>query len=102
MFTKKTIALIAGCCLSAGVLAERPWPEREFICEVVTESGAQGVVFMQTFSKEHAAKDVLGFPAQTVVGTFDKTAEVEECIEPSEGEVFTDPNFRAWLETLEM
>ena len=92
-------------CLAAtftATAAEREWPDREFQCQVITESGARGMVSLQTFSKELAIKEVVGLSAWTDMDGSERAAEVVQCIEPAKREAFKDTAFGYWVSTLEM
>jgi len=87
--------------MSTVVTAEREWPEHKFTCQVITETGAQGLVALQTHSRNHAEEGVKGLEAITNKGNREKTDSVLQCIEPANDEKFSDSGFRAWVASLE-
>ena len=85
---------------AADALAQRPWPNKVFDCQVVTSTGSTGLVGLQTFSLEDAEEGVLGLPATTLLGRREDTVRVLQCVEQGNGESFSDQNFQAWVDQL--
>lgn len=101
MQTFKPVALGALCLLAAmGVSADRVWPEKEYSCHVKTATGADGVVGIQTISRERAEKVVVGLTATTMAGREERAASVVQCIEKRTSERFNDPGFRDFVKNL--
>ena len=82
------------------VLAEKGSPQGVFHCQVVTISGAQGLVSFQTYSLEDAREGVVGKTAITLLGNEDTADRVIQCIELGGDKSFSDSNFQAWFEKL--
>ncbi|NQX90280.1 MAG: hypothetical protein HRT77_16650 [Halioglobus sp.] len=83
-----------------GSLAEQEWPEKEYSCQVVTSSGSQGIVGIQTTTLERAEAVVIGHDAITMLGQNEKAATVIQCVQKYVGERFKDSSFQAFAETL--
>ncbi len=98
---KPMLLLTLSLVISAQAFAERQWPEAVFACQVVTSSGAQGLVSLQTFSLQDAEVGVIGLPAITLAGSKSVAARVVQCIDARGGESFTDSNFQAWYNKLD-
>ena len=97
----KTLLLITLSMLAtADVLAQRPWPEKVFDCQVITSSGSTGLVGLQTFSLEDAQEGVLGLNATTLLGNRESAVRVVQCLEQGRGKSFSDQNFQAWVDQL--
>ena len=97
----KTLLLITLSMLAtADVLAQRPWPEKVFDCQVITSSGSTGLVGLQTFSLEDAQEGVLGRNATTLLGNRESAVRVVQCLEQGRGKSFSDQNFQAWVDEL--
>lgn len=97
----KTLLLITLSMLAtADVLAQRPWPEKVFDCQVITSSGSTGLVGLQTFSLEDAQEGVLGLNATTLLGNRESAVRVVQCLEQGRGKSFSDQNFQAWVDEL--
>ncbi len=102
MLNVKTVLLVCSSLLvSVAALAEREWPDRVFDCQVVTITGAQGLVSIQSLSADDAEKGVVGKPAVTLLGERDSAARVMQCIERGKEKAFTDTSFQAWFEQLD-
>lgn len=97
---KSTLVVIFFMLVGAEAIAERQWPEAVFECQVVTTSGAQGLVSMQSVSLAAAEAGVIGLPATTRAGTNDVAARVVQCIDAHGGQTFTDASFQAWYADL--
>jgi hypothetical protein len=82
------------------VLAERKWPEKAFDCQVVTDSGAAGLVGLQTFSLKAAEVGAVGLPARTLLGSRENTVRVVQCVEQGGMKSVSDQNFQSWLDGL--
>lgn len=89
---------IAAC---TGAFAERQWPEVIFACQVVTSSGAQGLVTLQSLSLNDAEQGAVGLPAITLAGSKGIAERVMQCIEVQGGQAFTDGSFQAWYKNLD-
>lgn len=97
----KPVALGTLCLLTAlGVSAEREWPEKEYSCQVVTSTGANGLIGIQTLSRERAEEVVIGHTAITLTKRKEQAVSVVQCIEKSTGEHFDDPSFQSFVENL--
>ena len=102
MFNFKSIlvlALTSGVC--AGAFADRPWPNKVCDCQVVTTSGAQGLVGIQTFSLDDAKTEVIGLTAMTLLGAHEPADRVIQCVEERSGDTFSDSSFQAWLDDMD-
>lgn len=86
---------------SVASLAELAWPDRVFNCQVVTVTGAQGLVSLQSLSLEDARQGAVGKTALTLLGNKDTAARVIQCVEKGKGNRFTDSSFQAWFEALD-
>ena len=86
-------SLFVSVLVSVGALADRKWPERVFDCQVVTDSGGQGLVSLQSFSLEDAVKGVVGLQATTLLGNRSAAARVVQCIEQRSGNRFAGRPF---------
>ncbi|MDG2046502.1 MAG: hypothetical protein P8J79_04730 [Halioglobus sp.] len=101
MLDIKMILLVTLSVLTAlEVLAERPWPEKVFECQIVTASGASGLVGLQTFSLNEAEDGVVGLTATTLLGNKESAVRVVQCVEQGRGQSFKDQNFQAWVDGL--
>ena len=101
MLNIKSVLLVCSSLLfSVVALAEREWPDRVFDCQVVTITGAQGLVSIQSLSADDAQSGVVGWPAVTLLGERDSAARVIQCIERGKEQSFTDASFQAWFEGL--
>ena len=102
MLNIKSVLLVCSFLLvSVAALAEREWPDRVFDCQVVTVTGAQGLVSIQSLSAEDAERGVVGKPAITLLGNRDSAARVMQCIEKGKEKAFTDTSFQTWFEKLD-
>ncbi len=102
MLKIKSVLLVCSSLLvSVVALAEREWPDQVFDCQVVTITGAQGLVSIQSLSADDAESGVVGKPAVTLLGNRDSAARVIQCIERGKEQAFTDTSFQAWFEGLE-
>lgn len=100
-FTTTTLALLCFAFVTGTTADERQWPDRKFKCQVETESGARGLVELQTYSRSHAVRGVAKLDAITDRDSIERTETVIQCIEPIKGERFSDTSFQSWLSTLE-
>ena len=98
---KSTLLLTLSMAFCAGAFAERQWPEAVFACQVVTNSGAQGLVSLQSLSLQDAESGAVGLPAITLAGSAGVAARVVQCIEEQRGQSFTDSSFQAWYRKLD-
>lgn len=98
--TKLRLLLVLSFVFSMEAFAERQWPEKAFDCQVVTNSGSQGLVSLQTFSLKDAQAGAVGLPATTELDNHDVAIRVLQCIEHGKGSSFADAAFQAWFENL--
>lgn len=98
---KSVMLFVISAVLCAGAFAERQWPEAVFACQVVTTSGAQGLVNIQSLSRQEAETGVVGLTAITLAQSNGVAARVVQCIEESRGQSFTDSSFQAWYKKLD-
>tara|TARA_R110001599_G_scaffold353823_1_gene599180 strand:- start:63604 stop:63915 length:312 start_codon:yes stop_codon:yes gene_type:complete len=102
MLNFKSVLLFAFCVgVSTGALAERPWPNLVFDCQVITTSGAQGLVGIQSFSLKEAETGALGLSAITLLGSHEPADRVVQCVEKGSGNSFSDSSFQAWVEDMD-
>jgi len=98
---KSVVPVCLSLLVSVAALAEREWPERVFDCQVVTVTGAQGLVSLQSLSPEDARQGAVGKTAVTLLGNQGSAARVIQCVEKGTGNKFTDSSFQAWFEKLD-
>ncbi|PLW67548.1 hypothetical protein [Pseudohalioglobus lutimaris] len=90
------------CLLAAtGASAERIWPDNKFECQVVSSSGARGLVSLQTYTRQDARRGVIGLNAVTDKDNVEEAASVVQCIDLKKGERFRDLAFQSWRDSLE-
>ena len=102
MFNFKSVLVLvlsSGVCM--GALADRAWPNRAFDCQVVTTSGSQGLVGIQSFSVDDASTGAVGLTAITLLGVREPADRVVQCVERRSGQTFSDSNFQAWLDDMD-
>ena len=87
--------------ISSAAYAEREWPENKFECQVVTSSGARGLVSLQTFTRQDAMKRVVGMNAVSDRDTVETASSVVQCIDLGKDETFYDAAFQNWRDNLE-
>ena len=93
----KNVAVIMFYCLSAHwAFAEREWPDNQFECQVVTESGARGLVSLQTFTRQDAMQRVVGLQALNDQEVIETAVSVVQCIDFTTDEKFFDAAFQGW------
>lgn len=98
---KSMLLLILSMAMCTAAFAERQWPEAVFACQVVTNSGAQGLVSLQSLSRQEAESGAVGLPVITLAGSTGVAARVLQCIETSGGQTFTDSSFQGWYKKLD-
>ena len=102
MFKPATTTIGLLCLLfNAGASAEREWPDNKFECQVVTSSGARGLVSLQTFTRQDAMKRVVGMSAVSDRDTVETASSVVQCIDLGKDETFYDAAFQNWRDNLE-
>jgi hypothetical protein len=99
---KPTNTAIGLLCLFVvtGASAERVWPDNTFECQVVTNSGARGLVSLQTTTRQNAMLRVVGMNAISDKGAMETAASVVQCIDVKRGETFYDAAFQNWRNNL--
>ena len=95
------LTVVALCAVTATVaMAEgRALPDKNFACQVQTESGVAGLVSIQTDSLAMAKKAVIGESALTLGGVKSPTRSVVECVVAREGK-FRDSRFQDFYRKL--
>lgn len=99
--TKSMLLGVLSVVVSVEAFAEREWPDKVFDCQVVTSSGAQGLVSLQSYSLKDATEGAVGLPATTLLGSNGAATRVVQCLEKGKGRAFTDSNFQAWVDGLD-
>jgi hypothetical protein len=97
---KRILLVTLSMLATAEVLAERAWPNKVFDCQVLTGSGATGLVSLQTFSLTDAEEGAVGSAATTLLGKRESAVRVVQCVEQGRGKSFSDQNFQAWVDEL--
>jgi hypothetical protein len=98
---KSILLLILSMAACTSAFAERQWPDTVFACQVVTDSGAQGLVSLQSLSLAEAEAGAVGLPVITLAGSKGTAARVLQCIEARGKNLFTDSSFQAWYAKLD-
>lgn len=93
------LVLTCSALLALPAAAERQWPDTTYSCQVVTATGAPGLISIQTLSHKAALTSVIGKPALTRDGMA-QTTSVVQCLERGTGKQFSDLGFRGWTNTL--
>ena len=100
MLDKKCGFALLGLIMSLPALAERPVPDQEYGCQVVTTSGASGIIYVTSFSRDRAMEVVKGQSAVTIKGTREPIVSTVQCIVRHSDERFSDTYFQAFVDKL--